>query len=133
MLTITLKPDQEILLSGAAVISNGSVRSVKLRLHNKVPFLLRKDVLSAEEANTPVRRAYFMLQCMYLDPANLEEHRQRFNKFVTDLLEVTGIAELRIAIQLARTLIETEQFPQALKALRDILPIEQALLSAEAR
>ena len=129
-ITITLQPGQEIVLNGAAVMSNGSPRSIKLRLENEVPFLLKKEVLSADEANTPIRRAYFALQCMYLDPANRIEHKLLFRKFTGDLLEVIRIMALRGAVESAVTFSEDEKFPQGLRALRSALPLENALLSA---
>jgi flagellar protein FlbT len=130
-LTITLQPGQEIVLNGPAVISNGSPRSIKLRLQNEVPFLLKKEVLSADEANTPMRRAYFALQCMYLDPTNRDEHKVLFTRFTDELLEVTRIPELRGAIESAIALSERERFPQGLRALRAALPLEEALLSTD--
>jgi flagellar protein FlbT len=128
-LTITLQPGQEIVLNGAAAIGNASPRSIKLRLQNEVPFLLRKEVLSADEANTPIRRAYFALQCMYLDPSNRGEHKLQFTKFASDLLDVTRILALRGAIESAVAFSEDEKFPQGLRALRAALPLEEALLS----
>lgn len=130
-LTITLQPGQEIVLNGAAVISNASPRSIKLRLQNEVPFLLKKEVLSAEEANTPIRRAYFALQCMYLDPVNRDEHKLLFTKFTDELLEVTRVLELRSAVESAVAFSEHEKFPQGLRALRAALPLENTMLAAE--
>jgi|SRR5476649_2331667 len=129
-LTITLQPGQEIVLGGAAVIGNGSPRSIKLRLRNEVPFLLEKEVLSADEASTPIRRAYFALQCRYLDPTNRDQHKLLFTRVTGDLLEVTRVPALRGAVESAVALSEQARFPQGLRALRAALPLEDALLTA---
>lgn len=68
-LVIDLKPGEKILI-GDAVITNDSQRT-RLHIAGDSPILREKDVLQEEEADTPCKKIYFLVQCMYLahDPA----------------------------------------------------------------
>ncbi len=66
-LKLSLKPGERFVVNGA-VLQNGDRRAVLL-LQNKASILREKDIIQPEEANTPVRRIYFPIMMMYLDPA----------------------------------------------------------------
>jgi flagellar protein FlbT len=63
-LRIELKPRERFILGGA-VLQNGEARS-ELILENNVPILRGKNILSLEEADTPCKRIYFLIQLMYV-------------------------------------------------------------------
>ena len=126
-LNLTLKPNEKLIVNGA-VVSNNSPRSVTLTFHNKAQLLQQKDVLLPEEANTPLLRTYFALQCLYLDAEGAEGHRKLFMEFATDLFAATSNAEIRGAITLALVHVGAGEFYRALSALRAALPAERKLL-----
>src|SRR5919198_3956361 len=112
-LKLTLKPNEKLIVNGA-VLSNNSSRAVTLAFHNKAHLLQQKDVLLPEEANTPLRRTYFALQCLYLDEDAAEEQRQVFTKFAAELFAATSNAEIRGAIGKAVEYAGTGEFYRAL-------------------
>ncbi len=126
-LNLTLKPNEKLIVNGA-VVSNNSPRSVTLTFHNKAHLLQQKDVLLPEEANTPLLRTYFALQCLYLDAEGAEGHRKLFMEFATDLFAATSNADIRGAITLALVHVGAGEFYRALSALRAALPAERRLL-----
>ncbi len=63
-LVIDLKPGEKILI-GEAVITNDSQRT-RLHIDGEAPILREKDVLQEQDADTPCKRIYFLIQCMYL-------------------------------------------------------------------
>ena len=63
-LVIDLKPGEKILI-GEAVITNDSHRS-RLQISGDTPILREKDVMKEEDADTPCKKSYFLIQCMYL-------------------------------------------------------------------
>lgn len=63
-LVIDLKPSEKLLI-GDAVITNGSQRT-RLHISGDTPILREKDVMKEEEADTPCKKAYFLIQCMYM-------------------------------------------------------------------
>jgi len=83
-LKLSLKPGERFVLNGA-VVQNGDRRGV-LVLQNKASVLREKDIMQAEEANTPARRIYFPVMLMYLDEADVgrlyEEFARRMNEFM---------------------------------------------------
>ena len=64
-LRISLKPHEKMILGGA-VIANDNNAACHLIIKNRVPILREKDILSEEEANSPSRRLYFVIQLMYI-------------------------------------------------------------------
>ena len=64
-LKISLKPNEKIYLNGAVIRVD---RKVTLELLNDVQFLLESHVLQIDEASTPLRQLYFILQVMLMNP-----------------------------------------------------------------
>ena len=130
-LNLTLKPNEKLIVNGA-VLSNNSPRSVTLCFHNKAQLLQQKDVLLPEEANTPLLRTYFALQCLYLDPESAEQHRNVFMTFASELFAATSNTEIRSAITQALVHVGAGEFYRALSALRAAAPVERRLLEGTA-
>ena len=84
-LKLSLKPGEKFVLNGA-VVQNGDRRGV-LVLQNKASVLREKDIMQAEEANTPSRRIYFPVMMMYLDEPNAGRY---YDEFVRRLTEFMG-------------------------------------------
>ena len=64
-LKISLKPNEKIYLNGAVIRVD---RKVTLELLNDVQFLLESHVMQIDEASTPLRQLYFILQVMLMNP-----------------------------------------------------------------
>jgi len=127
-LKLTLKPKEKLIVNGA-VLSNSSTRAITLSFHNRAQLLQQKDVLLPEEANTPLLRSYFALQCMYIDSENMETHHNQFIACSKELFDVTSNSEIRGAIAAAVNYIGVGEFYRALSALRAALPVEKKLLA----
>jgi flagellar protein FlbT len=63
-LIIDLKPGEKILI-GEAVITNDASRA-RLHIAGDAPIIREKDVMQEDMADTPCRKIYFLIQCMYL-------------------------------------------------------------------
>lgn len=85
-LKLSLKPGEKFVLNGA-VVQNGDRRGV-LVLQNKASVLREKDIMQAEQANTPARRVYFPVMMMYLDELNAAQY---FDEFSMRLNEFMGV------------------------------------------
>jgi len=75
-LVIDLKPGEKILI-GEAVITNDSQRT-RLHIAGDAPILREKDVMKEEDANSPCKRIYFIIQAMYLSKHPEELHKAYF-------------------------------------------------------
>ncbi|MBX9746498.1 MAG: flagellar biosynthesis repressor FlbT, partial [Hyphomonadaceae bacterium] len=56
-LKLSLRPGEKFVVNGA-VVQNGDRRAA-LVLQNKASVLREKDIMQAEEADTPAKRIYF--------------------------------------------------------------------------
>lgn len=76
-LVIDLKPQEKILI-GEAVITNSSQRT-RLHIAGDSPIIREKDIMQEAEANTPCKRIYFLIQCMYIAKKPEDYHERYFN------------------------------------------------------
>jgi len=122
-LVIDLKPEEKILI-GNAVVTNNSQRT-RLHIAGDAPILREKDVLHEEQANTPCKKIYFLIQCMYLakDP---QQYHERYFKLIKDVQSASPSA--------ARFLAEINEeiiggiYYKALKLARNLIKHEGGLL-----
>lgn len=124
---VHLKRGEKLYVNGAVLRVD---RRTSLEFLNDVSFLLENHVMQAEEANTPVRQLYFVVQTMLMDPVNagmtveLYKHlvhrvRQAMrNDIMHDLL---GLADLKVL---------DGRYYDALKLIRSAFAIEAELLLA---
>lgn len=120
-LTIRLKPDEKIIISGA-VIRNGS-HSSELHVENMVPILRRKDIMSESEAITLARQIYFEIQLMYIDI-----DRRSIHSSALEILAETFIAlqvpSSDVLIHKIMNLISDNDFYHALKVSKELIALE---------
>lgn len=76
-LVIDLKPGEKILI-GEAVVTNDSQRT-RLHIAGDSPIMREKDVMQEDGADTPCKRVYFLVQCMYLANDPGQYHERYFN------------------------------------------------------
>ncbi len=119
-LVIDLKPHEKILI-GEAVITNDSQRT-RLHIAGDAPILREKDVMQEQNADTPCKKIYFLIQCMYLAKIPSEYHEKYFTllREIQHAAPSTALFFLQInehiindnyykAMKLARQLVEHER------------------------
>ena len=125
-LKITLKPQEKMILSGA-VITNGSNTGCRLIVENKVPILREKDILNQNDADTPCRNLYFIIQLMYIDEEKQSIHQKNYwdqvNKIIKAAPSTVGLID-RINEE-----IVSGRFYQALKLAQNLITYEQEVVS----
>lgn len=84
-LKITLKANERLIIGGA-VVTNGNSRS-DLIVENNVPILREKSILREQDATTPCRRIYFLIQLMYVDEKNLPEYHKLYWEVVREVVK----------------------------------------------
>lgn len=118
-LVIDLKPQEKILI-GSAVITNSAQRT-RLHIAGDAPILREKDIMTEDQADTPCKRVYFLVQCMYMAHAPQDYHDKYFEiiKDIQNAAPTTTIFFVQInehiiagtyykALKLAQQLIEHE-------------------------
>jgi flagellar protein FlbT len=122
-LRVVLKPLERIVI-GQSVITNSETRTTFL-IDGEAPILREKDILTAETANTPVKRLYFCIQMMYLEN-DIPKYQDLYMGFIKDLLE--AVPSFRTSIETASTLILSGSLYNSLKEVRKLIKREEELL-----
>ena len=122
-LVIDLKPQEKILI-GNAVITNDSQRT-RLHIAGDAPILREKDVLQEGEANTPCKRIYFLIQCMYLarDP---REYHEKYFQMIKDVQSASPSAS-NFLIEINEAIIGGVYY-KAMKMAKQLIQHEESLL-----
>ena len=125
-LKLSLKPGEKFVLNGA-VVQNGD-RRASLLLQNKASVLREKDIMQAEDANTPARRIYFPVMMMYLDEGNAERYYDEFAKRLTEFMSVIGNpAILAECVSISKHCMQREYY-KALMLCRKLIEYEDERL-----
>ncbi|WP_293678003.1 flagellar biosynthesis repressor FlbT [uncultured Phenylobacterium sp.] len=125
-LKLSLKPGEKFVLNGA-VVQNGDRRAV-LVLQNKASVLREKDIMQADDVQTPARRIYFPVMMMYLDENSAERHYDEFVRRLTEFMGViTNPSVLADCVNISRHCMERE-FYKALMLCRKLIEYEDERL-----
>ena len=81
-LRVELKPFERIVIGETVLINSGTRTS--FLLDGEAPILREKDTVTAETANTPVKRLYLCVQTMYLKN-DVPRYRTSYLGFVKEL------------------------------------------------
>jgi flagellar biosynthesis repressor protein FlbT len=81
-LKVELKPGERFIL-GNSVITNDKQRT-KLFIEGDAPVLREKDIIRAEEADTPCKKIYVVLQMMYLSD-DIGQHQKAYFSLVNEV------------------------------------------------
>lgn len=125
-LKLSLKPGEKFVVNGA-VIANGD-RRASLIIQNKVSILREKDILTEEEVNTPVRRIYFPIMLMYLDPAGSDRYYEEFVRRMTEFMNVIESAEASERCVEISACVMRQNYYQALMVCKKLFVFEEERL-----
>ena len=124
-LKLQLKGDEKLIIGGA-VLRNGP-KHAEIYVENNVPILRHKDIMSEDEAQSPARRIYFVIQLMYIDVDNMQGYVEQYASLARDIVEAAPSTQpflLKISEQLA-----AGRSYQALKTARQLIDYEKELIA----
>lgn len=124
-LKISLKANEKIYINGAVVKVD---RKVSLELLNETQFLLESHVLQPEDATTPLRQLYFIVQIMLMNPNNAEAALSMFKTTLPLLLETFRDKHILSSLKHIDGFVAEGRVYEALKAIRDLYPAENEIL-----
>ena len=129
-LKISLKPGERFAINGA-VIANGD-RRASLVLQNKAAILRERDIIQADEVNTPLRRIYFPIQMMYLDADGHEKYYQEFKARMEEFMDVMSRPEIIAQCVDINKDVANKDYYGALKTCQGMFELEEQLLQVNA-
>jgi flagellar biosynthesis repressor protein FlbT len=125
------------LRAGERIFINGAVlrvdRKVSIELLNDATFLLENHVLQVEDATTPLRQLYFVVQAILIDPSSSERARVMFRDLYASIAGSISSVEIAASLKGVADFVETGRTFDALKIIRGLFQAESNLLSGKAK
>lgn len=122
-LKLSLKPGEKFVLNGA-VVQNGDRRGV-LILQNKASVLREKDIMQADEADTPAKRIYLPVMMMYIDETQASKFYDEFVRRLSEFMGATRNAEAMADCVAASKHVLAREYYKALMAARKLVEYEE--------
>jgi flagellar protein FlbT len=126
---ISLKPGERIYINGAVLRVD---RKVALELVNDVMFLLESQIMQASEATTALRQLYFIVQLMLMNPTDTQDAAALYVQHHDALRTVCENRQMLDGLSAIDALVGASRYYEALKRIRALFPVEQAILSGTA-
>lgn len=120
-LRLSLKAGEHIFINGAKLRVD---RRVALELLNEAEFLLSQHILAAEEATTPLKLLYFVLQSMLTAPKSADEQKLLYRKTMIALARAVQEDVVLEGLIHVDQLVEQQRLYEALKKLRPLFAVE---------
>jgi flagellar protein FlbT len=126
---ISLKPGERIYINGAVLRVD---RKVALELVNDVMFLLESQIMQASDATTALRQLYFIVQLMLMNPTDIQDAAALYVQHHDALRAVCENRQMLDGLAAIDGLVGASRYYEALKRIRALFPVEQAILSGTA-
>ncbi|HRJ11792.1 MAG TPA: flagellar biosynthesis repressor FlbT [Alphaproteobacteria bacterium] len=125
-LKIELKPGERAVLNGV-VIEGASDGRTEFVILNRATIMRERHILKEEDANSPVKRLYFALQMLYIEPAQKTVYLPLFDRYAADLENTLTLPTLKFALEQIVACAKDEVFYEALKICRAMMETEERL------
>lgn len=124
-LKVHLKPNERVYINGGVLRVD---RKVTIELLNEVVFLLEGHILQQEQATTPMRQLYFIVQSMLMEPKCEPIARQLYDSSHRALITTFKNQDVLDGLMEVNGLIERGRAFEALRKIRSLFPIEEEIL-----
>jgi flagellar protein FlbT len=125
---VSLRAWDKIYINGAVLRVD---RKVSIELLNDATFLLAAHVMNVEDATTPLRQLYFIIQVMLMSPNDCDGAREMIGGAVGATIAASRSVELEAGLHEVERMVESNRIFDALKAVRALFPIEAQILEAK--
>ena len=125
-LKIELKPGEKAIVNGA-VLEGAADGRTEFVLLNKATVLRERHIMQEEKANSPVKRLYFSIQMLYIEPTQTENFLPNFEKYHADLERALTLPALRFALEQINHCVVQGEYYEALKIARAMMETEDRL------
>ncbi len=125
-LVLRLKPHEKVLVNGV-ILQNGE-KAAKIRVRsNDVRILRTRDALEPEDANTPLKRIYYIAQLALAGEADQEEAKQQLLQGLEAVSEIfCGNAASKI--DRAHQGALDKKFFVVMRSVKSLFKLEEELL-----
>lgn len=123
---IHLKKNEKLFINGAVIMLD---RRGSIELLNDAQFLLASHVMQVEDATTPLRRLYFVVQTMIIDPAGAELTGVLFDTHHAQLCAAVSMPAYQELLAQVKKLVKETEYFEALKLLRKNFDMDEVLMA----
>ncbi len=124
-LKICLKTGEKIYINGAVLEAS---HKMSFNILNNATFLLESHIIQAEQANTPFRQLYFIIQTMLIQPDNKESILNIFHDHCDELKKHLENDELINGLERIVGQMNRDRAFEALKSVRNLFEVEAMVL-----
>lgn len=126
-LILRLRPHEKVLINGV-VLENGD-RRTRFRVRTPSANILRiRDALHPDEADTPVKRLYYVAQLGLTGETDIETVKKDLERGLTALRQAFGDKVFADEMEAAERAAADEDFFKVMRLMRKLIPHEAALL-----
>jgi len=122
-LKVELKPGERFIL-GDCIVTNGDQRT-RLLIEGQAAILREKDIMTAEQANSPAKRIYLVVQLMYTSRDPISHHETYFT-LMRELVQ--AVPSTWPHIEAVSNHIMAGEMYKALKCAKALIAYEKELL-----
>ncbi len=122
---ISLRAGERLYVNGAVLRVD---RKTSIEFLNNVVFMLENHVLQEKDATTPLRRLYFVIQKLLIEPSSGFSTRQEYYRAHLELLGLYGDTPLAEGLARVRVLVNTGRNFEALKQIRMLYELEDDII-----
>jgi flagellar protein FlbT len=126
-LKLTLKPDERVVINGCVIRNSDRRHSVTIE-SPQADVVRGKDLLDRDEAATPVKRVYFLIQTALIRADLRDKIVPEIQSQLAVLATVFGPAHVRHVFEAANYVSQTDYY-RAMSELRPLLCREKELLA----
>ena len=124
-LKVHLKPNERVYINGGVIKVD---RKVTIELMNEVVFLLEGHILQEEQATTPLRQLYFIVQSMLMEPKCEPIARQMYERSHEALLRTFKSRDVLDGLIEIKALMERGRTFESLRKIRTLFAFEDGIL-----
>ena len=126
-LKVHLKPNERVYINGGVIKVD---RKVTIELMNEVVFLLEGHILQEDQATTPLRQLYFVVQSMLMEPKCEPIARQMYEQSHYALLLTFKSQDVLDGLVDVKRLMERGRSFEALRKIRTLFPLEDEIMKS---
>ncbi|MCI0466662.1 MAG: flagellar biosynthesis repressor FlbT [Beijerinckiaceae bacterium] len=124
---ISLRSGEKLYINGAVLRAD---RKVSLELLNDAIFLLEAHVMKIEDAATPLRQLYFIIQIMLMNPNECADALHLCQNAIRLTMSASDNAALNAGLHAVKALVDNKRYFEALRAVRALFPVEAQIMAA---
>lgn len=124
-LKITLKPNELLVINGCVV--RNSNRRHTMMIENYGDIIRGSDLLTEEQADTPLKKVYFLIQTAFLEPKTRDKVIPYVQENLAELFTIFSTGTRNNIMECANY-VSTNDYYKALSVLKPAIEYEKKLL-----